>query len=1101
MDDEPLPDVEPVRLFRLHKPMGVVSTARDPEGRRVLDQLIPPELPRLMPIGRLDINSEGLILMTNDGGLKRRLELPSTGWLRRYKVRAYGSVMPDALKALEQGITIDGIVYGPILARLDSRKGANAWYSMGLKEGKNREVRRVLDHLGLKVSRLIRTAYGPFQANGELAAFSTSDLVRQKTWALRGRVVWGPQAVGELVLLATDDDQLHAFDEQLERRVHRGAGPRSVGVGAAGPRRRPAAGIHPRRRQPARRGGQRNRTRGDRPAAQRRPVVGGRPPAADRPRRRVALREIALTLDPMAQQVSPAAAARRSPSLLRAGCAVFVFVVLAVAASLPSPAQDADEDKRPLFKQEPYDEIHLREGAVVKVELLPLEGRVVPENPRGTDKLIVKRLGETDPYEVLWRSIEKIRLWEQVLLDEADRLVAAERFNEAYEFFGYLRQPPYRDRLPGLNNSIQGYYFAEARYSHRKGQYDQALALLLYELYTLNAEYAGLEAEMAATANALIAQHLDRQDYAAARQLLAGLQARFPQNQVAARRQTELTAEAAKLLAAAREHFEAGRMHDAREGAYASVRVWPLEEAAQLLSEGPTHRAARRRRRHRAADRLRPGPPRTPRRLGRPAQRTPRASHPARVHRARAAGWRLPLPAGRGGADQPGPLAGAAFEPQCPLVGRVAADRRRSQPPLAGHGRAGALRLPAGLGRPVRRRLRAQRVRGPDSTWPVATSIPTRCCRRRSSPGAASTRSRTRAPPPARTAFRKSRATSFATGRTNTTWGAGSKQPKEIVERFFADGRSAAAALRRGEIALVDRVNPWEVEPLRAEEQIEVRPYAVPTVHCLIPNPDRPWMQVGLLRRAVTYGINRAAILEQLLRGAESTDNRVISGPFPAGGKSSDPRGYAYNTEVAPRRYDPRLALTLGSLALREQAAAAKQRKEEPPEQLPPLVLVHPPDDLARVACRAIKRQLALVSVPIVLREFSAEPFTEPPEYDLRYAELAVWEPIVDARRLFGPEGITGNRNDYLRLALRQLERANDWRSARLKLLEIHRIAYDDVSLLPLWQLTDHYAYHRSLQGVGDNLVTLYQNVEQWQSPPAVVPELARRPAAGEGTP
>ena len=166
VDDEPLPDIQPVRLFRLHKPAGVVCSAKDPQGRRTLDDLIRhinPKLPRLMPIGRLDINSEGMILMTNDGGLKRQLELPSTGWLRRYKVRAYGTIPDEKLAALKNGITIEGVTYGSILARLESRKGANAWYQMGLKEGKNREIRRVLDHLGLQVSRLIRIGYGPFQ--------------------------------------------------------------------------------------------------------------------------------------------------------------------------------------------------------------------------------------------------------------------------------------------------------------------------------------------------------------------------------------------------------------------------------------------------------------------------------------------------------------------------------------------------------------------------------------------------------------------------------------------------------------------------------------------------------------------------------------------------------------------------------------------------------------------------------------------------------------------------------------------------------------------------------------------------------------------------
>lgn len=163
VDGKPLPAPEPPRLFRYHKPKGLVTTARDPEGRPTIYDQLPAELPRLMPVGRLDIASEGLLLLTNDGGLKRRLELPATGWLRRYRARAFGAVDDRHLRALAQGVTIDGIAYGPIEVRLERTQGDNAWLTVALREGKNREVRRVLEHAGLQVNRLIRTAYGPFQ--------------------------------------------------------------------------------------------------------------------------------------------------------------------------------------------------------------------------------------------------------------------------------------------------------------------------------------------------------------------------------------------------------------------------------------------------------------------------------------------------------------------------------------------------------------------------------------------------------------------------------------------------------------------------------------------------------------------------------------------------------------------------------------------------------------------------------------------------------------------------------------------------------------------------------------------------------------------------
>jgi 23S rRNA pseudouridine2605 synthase len=168
VDGKPLPQPERARLWRYHKPSGLVTTHRDEKGRPTVFGALPAELPRLISIGRLDLNSEGLLLLTNDGALARRLELPATGWVRRYKVRVHGFVDPARLTALARGVTVDGVGYGPIRAALDRQQGSNAWITLSLQEGKNREVRRVLEHLGHPVTRLIRLAYGPFQL-GHLA--------------------------------------------------------------------------------------------------------------------------------------------------------------------------------------------------------------------------------------------------------------------------------------------------------------------------------------------------------------------------------------------------------------------------------------------------------------------------------------------------------------------------------------------------------------------------------------------------------------------------------------------------------------------------------------------------------------------------------------------------------------------------------------------------------------------------------------------------------------------------------------------------------------------------------------------------------------------
>ena len=181
VDGKPLAAPERTRLFLFHKPRGLVTTARDPEGRRTVFSALPPNLPRVVAVGRLDINTEGLLLLTNDGGLARVLELPSTGWLRRYRVRAHGSIDQTALDRLAEGVSIDGVDYEGVEAKLDREQGANAWLTLGLREGKNREIKKILEHLGLAVNRLIRISFGSF----ELGDLPEGEVMEVRTRVLR----------------------------------------------------------------------------------------------------------------------------------------------------------------------------------------------------------------------------------------------------------------------------------------------------------------------------------------------------------------------------------------------------------------------------------------------------------------------------------------------------------------------------------------------------------------------------------------------------------------------------------------------------------------------------------------------------------------------------------------------------------------------------------------------------------------------------------------------------------------------------------------------------------------------------------------------------
>ncbi len=163
LDGAPLNAPKPAKLWRYYKPTGLVTTAKDEKGRSTVFDELPEDMPRVMSVGRLDLNSEGLLLLTNDGGLKRKLELPATGWLRRYRVRVNGVPTDAAMTPLRRGIEIDGEHFQPMEVALDRQQGANAWLTIGLREGKNREIRRALSHVGLYVNRLIRVSYGPFR--------------------------------------------------------------------------------------------------------------------------------------------------------------------------------------------------------------------------------------------------------------------------------------------------------------------------------------------------------------------------------------------------------------------------------------------------------------------------------------------------------------------------------------------------------------------------------------------------------------------------------------------------------------------------------------------------------------------------------------------------------------------------------------------------------------------------------------------------------------------------------------------------------------------------------------------------------------------------
>ncbi len=314
----------------------------------------------------------------------------------------------------------------------------------------------------------------------------------------------------------------------------------------------------------------------------------------------------------------------------------------------------------------------------------------------------------------------------------------------------------------------------------------------------------------------------------------------------------------------------------------------------------------------------------------------------------------------------------------------------------------------------------------------------------------------------------------------------GERRPAEIVERVIndpADPRAAISALRRGTIDVIDRVYPGDIKSLQEDKSIVVEPYAFPVVHMLIPVSDNKFLKRASFRRALVYSINRQKILnEAILRGNEIPGCQVVSGPFPIGSKRNDPLSYAYDDRITLRPYDPWLGAVLAQVALTELTTMAEMQKKEAPEGLPKLVIGYPPHETTRLACTLLTQQLKQVGIECTLKQLPpGETLDLKNECDLLYVEIAMWEPLTDASRLLAASGLVPTANPYVDQAIRHIDTAINWSTASQRLRDLHRICYNEAAVVPLWQIADHFAYRRELEGVGKSPVVLYENIFDWR--------------------
>jgi tetratricopeptide (TPR) repeat protein len=756
-----------------------------------------------------------------------------------------------------------------------------------------------------------------------------------------------------------------------------------------------------------------------------------------------------------------------------------------------APTDDVIIPER-LLDRTPFDRITLNaenQNATIETVLLDLPDRKVPTPLPQEGSLELHVLSQPSiPYAVAWAKIAKIDLYEQILLDEARRLTTRGEFAEAFDYYAFL-QANY-SKLAGLDAALDDYLWRDAAASFSAGDGAAAWPALL-ALYERNPQFPRLAGAVQAVSDALITAHLTASNYGAARAELDVVEKHFPKLELTniARWRQRLASDAAAKLRSARAALSTRNFDAAREAAMIAEAIDPnLEEARALLAEiqaaAPEFRVGV----------MQGGSPQRP--TATPdwaAARVAELVDPqlARIVAFGAEGGVYECRYGVMSTSDSGLETGLRLSPVARRRGlsadamalRFAELANLSYQAARDELAASLVKVDVADGCEVNLAWRQPHLH-PEALL----QIPIRGLTTNGDAGGLwFEASRPRAGADGLISMRYER-----TGSADANTG----MPRYVVERVFDDDDAELSALARGELDAVDRVPPWQLEQARNTPGVVVKPYALPTVHVLIPNFDNPLLAAREFRRALCYAIDcRGIVRDILLGGDEVAGFTPVSGPFPAGSSLTDPVGYAYNSELRPRPYEPRLAALLSGVA---RATLAKRDREErkargeeveaedptkeptlpPPEEL---VLVHPSDALARVACQALKLQLDNVGIPVKLVE--APPGQAPADmpYDLLYAELAVWEPLTDARRLLGRRGLTGRASALMSSALDELDASQNWNEARARLKAIHRIAYYDLPVIPLWQTLNHFAHRNWLAGAGEKPLTIYQDLESWR--------------------
>ncbi|MHB0956181.1 MAG: ABC transporter substrate-binding protein [Pirellulaceae bacterium] len=763
---------------------------------------------------------------------------------------------------------------------------------------------------------------------------------------------------------------------------------------------------------------------------------------------------------------------------------VFTFAAAAQNGEEEPDGDDVEEQVTvpvALLDREPFFQLTLdAENGNAVLDVLPFE--TVPVAPKAGDTVRIRLVSEPDQeYEVAWAHIAKLRTYHQLVFEEAMGLVQQKKYNAAFRHFDYLLQ--HTTPTPALRAAVLEYLLENAGTLLAEQKVDHAL-VMLEEIIQRDVDFRAAEVseKLSQAADALIRQAVERGDFAEARGVMTRLELRYGAGRMTALAtwRQQLTERATQLKTQAEQKMAEGAWREAEQLSRRLAAIWPDLPGAQAMrqelarrypmvivgvSEAATHHDSI------SLDNW-------------PARRTGRLTEKTLLE-----------------FNGAGPEGGQYL---CEFGAFVQSDDRRHltlelNPGVASEtdvyldGYTVARRLmemadPASASYLATWAALVERV-GVHDVFDVEIDLrrphvlPEALLQIRLSPPTGQSSGPSIGPSPGDGPFQRvasDDADLHFVANPHQSF-ASDSHPREIVERYFETSDAALDALRRGEIDAVDFLFPDDAMRLAGDATLRVTPYALPTIHLLLPNHQKLFTANPTFRRALAYGIGRQAILNAEVLGNQQVPGcQLISGPFPIGTRDNDPLAYAYNTRIDPRPYDPRLATVLKTLARRELEEVAKKRGTEVPTETK-LVLGFPGNQLARVTCQAVSQYLKVIGVECELRELPAGMSGDATgEMDLVYVQVAMWEPVSDARRLLAPTGVADGGNEYVGMALRRLDAARNWREARSRLHELHRIVAEQVAVIPLWQTVNYFAHRQRLGGVGTHPLTLYQDVEQW---------------------